>query len=106
MNNIRLSVMFAAAALFVLMLFQRIKDPANEEFPGLTHPPHFDHAEAVVDNVERIKPGNTRQVVKRLLGEADSVADREWAYNLDEHSGYIVNFDSADRVVSVHAWLS
>ncbi len=55
---------------------------------------------------EKCKKGNTKAYVQQLLGEADSPTDKEWVYYLDEHSGYAIAFDSADRVEGINAWRS
>lgn len=61
--------------------------------------------EVLVESMEKIKKGATRDEVERLLGKADRVTHKEWIYYLDEHSGYIVNFDDEDRVEAVDLWM-
>jgi hypothetical protein len=66
----------------------------------------FTPAKALIENVEKIKTGNTKHQVKRRLGKADSQADKEWVYYLDKYSGYVIRFDSNGRVESVNLWVS
>ena len=60
-----------------------------------------------VEDVEKVKKGDTKRKVKHLLGKADSLADKEWIYYLDQYSGYVIRFDdSGTRVESVNLWVS
>jgi hypothetical protein len=61
--------------------------------------------EVLVESIERIKVGDTRDEVERLLGKADRVTHKEWVYHLDEHSGYLFSFDNEDRVEAVDLWM-
>lgn len=60
----------------------------------------------LIERVQLVKPGDPKAVVERLLGRADNPTDGEWFYYLDEHAGYVVFFDSQERVEAVNSWKS
>jgi hypothetical protein len=61
---------------------------------------------ALVENIDKVKPGQTQADVESIIGKADNPNGNEWLYYLDEHSGYVITFDSTDRVSNVQSWKS
>ncbi len=84
--------------MILMAVFLRLQKPADSV--------ELRRAKVLIKNVERIKRGNTKEDVERVLGQADNPTDKEWIYYLDEHSGYVIAFNSASRVEAVNAWKS
>ena len=58
----------------------------------------------LVQNVDSVRAGYTKDQVEHILGKADNPSDREWIYYLDDHSGYLVAFDGTNHVERVVTW--
>ena len=63
-------------------------------------------AKTLVANIDKVRIGIGKDEVTRLLGPADDPSTEEWFYYLDEYSGYLVKFDSRERVQVVESWMS
>lgn len=59
----------------------------------------------LVEAAEGIRPGTPRARVLRLLGAPDRRLGRDWAYELDRQSGYLIEFDGDERVRNVAVWI-
>ena len=91
----------------LVVIFRRLQRSASkQDLLDLNHQVRPGRARDFVENVENIKKGNTQDEVEHLLGKADSLMDKEWIYYLDEHSGYVISFDSGSRVETVNLWMS
>jgi outer membrane protein assembly factor BamE (lipoprotein component of BamABCDE complex) len=66
----------------------------------------IERAELIVESIDKIKVGDTKEDVERFLGQPDHLTGKEWLYYLDEHSGYVIKFDGVGRVGAVHSWKS
>ncbi len=94
------------SALLVFVFFRLQTRASKQDIMNIVHLIRSGRAKILVENVEKIKKGKTKDYVEQLLGEADSPTDKEWVYYLDEHSGYAIAFDSTDCVEGVNAWRS
>lgn len=91
----------------LVVVFRRLQRSASKQDPlDLNHLVRLGRAKVFVENVEKVKKGNTTDEVEHLLGKADNLTDKEWIYYLDGHSGYVISFDSGSRVETVNLWMS
>ena len=69
---------------------------------------HVRPLETLTDALERVQVGDTKQGLARRVGVGDHATERQWVYYLDigRRTGYVVEFDSAERVTSVASWVS
>ncbi len=93
-------------ALLVIVFLRLQTSASKKDIVNVMHWVRLGRPKALVESAEKVKKGHTKHDVETLLGEADSPNDKEWIYYLDEHSGYIIAFDSTSRVESVNAWRS
>jgi hypothetical protein len=105
-DTIALIFVVINTALLVIVFIRLQTSASKQDIVNVMHLIRSARPAALVDNVEKIKKGNTKEHVAQLLGEADNPAEQEWIYHLDEHSGYAIAFDGAGRVEEVNAWRS
>lgn len=106
MQTITLIVSLVTVVLLVLALLQRRNNASRQDIHDLMQVVQSGPAKLLVENVDKVKQGDTKDDVERTLGRADSPTDKEWIYYLDKHSGYVISFDNANRVVAVKSWKS
>lgn len=92
-------------ALLVIVLRRLQRSVSKLDLLELTYLARQRRPEALVENVEKINKGSTKDEVELLLGKADRETGKEWIYYLDTHSGYLVSFDGGSRVEAVNLWM-
>src|SRR4051812_32259464 len=98
MAGIRRWAFIVVVALVIVVLLRRHSDPSVAGIHEQARTIDLEAAKALVENIEKVQTGSGKTEVETLLGRADSRTDNEWIYYLDEHSGYTISFDTADRV--------
>ena len=58
------------------------------------------------ENIRRVHPGDTRELVENLVGVPSGTYEGSWIYYSDRHSGYLVSFGQDGRVERVRDWMS
>jgi hypothetical protein len=61
---------------------------------------------ALIEAIESIQPGTSRQDVKRLIGKPDKPSEDEWVYFLTRDSGYLITFSAGNGVERIRSWKS
>ncbi|MBI1923389.1 hypothetical protein HYR99_03970 [Candidatus Poribacteria bacterium] len=95
-----------STVLLVIVFLRLQRSASKQDILDLNHLIQQGRAKTCVENVEKVKKGNTKDEVELLMGKADSLTDTEWIYYLDPHSGYVVSFDSGSQVEAVNLWVS
>jgi len=106
MQVIILLLSLVILALLVLVLFNFRRSASKNEIADLARFVRLGRAKALVENVDKVRKGQAKADVEAIIGKADNPDDSEWLYYLDEYSGYVITFDSTDRVSDVRSWKS
>lgn len=99
-------ILLVILALLVLVLFNLRQSASKNEVANLAQLVRLGRAKALVENVDKVRMGQTKADVEAIIGKADNPNGNEWLYYLDEHSGYVITFDSTDQVSNVQSWKS
>ena len=97
-------VAFVNLALLVLVVFRLMN--LESRINGIVLMVKSGSAKTLVQDIEKVVTGISKDAVEQRLGRADNPGSTEWIYYLDQSSGYIVRFDQQDLVESVVSWKS
>ncbi len=69
---------------------------------------HSRPLDELVDALEHVRVGDTKQGLARRAGVGDHATERQWVYYLDigGRAGYVVEFNADERVASSTTWVS
>lgn len=59
-----------------------------------------------VSAFEQVDQGMPQSDVRNLMGDPDAIENGDWVYKLEQYSGFLVEFDSTDRVTRARHWVS
>jgi len=68
---------------------------------GLERDVRLGPAKLLLANIRRVRPGQTKAQIERIVGSPDTMSPDEWTYFFDPHAGFRVVFDQRDRVKAV-----
>ncbi len=105
-NTLILIGVIAIASLLAVVFVGLQRSASKEDVRAIAHQVKLGRGKLLVENIERVKSGQTKAELEGLLGKADNPADRQWIYYLDEHSGYTIAFDGVGRVATLNSWKS
>jgi hypothetical protein len=96
---------FALAGVAVLAVLLRQLQAQQLQTARALRLARLTPGQALNENIEKVRTGDSPARVETTLGKADSAARDAWVYFADDNSGYVVYFD-AGRVTSVYGWFS
>jgi outer membrane protein assembly factor BamE (lipoprotein component of BamABCDE complex) len=105
-DTIAIILALANTVLLVIVFLRLQASASKQDIINVIHLLRQGREKALVANVEKVKKGNTKDDVEKFLGEPDNPTAGEWIYYLDEHSGYVIAFNGANRVETVNSWRS
>ena len=106
MQTLILLILLVNTALLLIILLRPRGDSAQKQLQELRRLLLLGPKKALVEDVGKIRSGDTREAVEGLIGKPDSLGQDAWIYLLDDHSGYRISFDTGGRVESVRTWVS
>jgi hypothetical protein len=94
------ALLAATGTSFALILQRRVLEKLEQrEAP-------FADVESRTTAFSRVLVGQPIAEVLAAVGPADEKIDSDWYYQLDDHSGYVVQVDASQRVAAVRSWKS
>jgi hypothetical protein len=88
------------------ILIQLRRVPSRKEVGTLTALVRSVSPKALVEAIESIQPGTSREEVERLIGKPDKPSEDEWVYFLSRDSGYLITFSPNNHVERIRSWKS
>ena len=106
METLTLLVAVLTLLLASTILIQLRRVPSRKEVGTLTALVRSVSPKALVEAIEGIQPGTSREEVEQLIGKPDKPSDAEWIYFLSRDSGYLITFSPNNRVERIRSWKS
>jgi hypothetical protein len=106
MEKLTLLVAIVTLLLASTILIQMRRVPSRKEVGALTALVRSVSPIALVEAIESIQPGTSRQDVERLIGKPDKPAEDEWVYFVTRDSGYLITFSADNGVERIRSWKS
>ena len=106
MEKLTLLVAIVTLLLASTILIQLRRIPSRKEVGTLTALVRSVSPKALVEAIETIQPGTSRQDVERLIGKPDKPSEDEWVYFLTRDSGYLITFSADNGVERIRSWKS
>lgn len=103
--QILLTLLIAFSVVLSAVVFLKLRDTSHQ-IEILSAMVRAGGPKTLVRSIDNVGKGMRKNDVVRLIGPADNFTGNEWVYYLDSYSGYLVKFDSAERVESVQSWQS
>ncbi|HEV2960563.1 MAG TPA: hypothetical protein VG649_01965 [Candidatus Angelobacter sp.] len=103
--QILFAMLIGVSVVLLTIVFFQVRS-AQHQIADLTAMVRQGGTKTLVQGIERVRAGIAKDEVIRLLGTVDNPNNDEWFYYLDRHSGYLIKFDSRERVESVASWKS
>jgi hypothetical protein len=99
-----IAVLTLLLASTILIQLRRV--PSRKEVGTLTALIRSVSPKALVEAIESIQPGTSREEVERLIGKPDKPSEDEWVYFLSRDSGYLITFSPNNHVERIRSWKS
>ena len=106
METLTLVIAVLTLLLASTILIQLRRVPSRKEVGTLTALIRSVSPKALVEAIESIQPGTSREEVERLIGKPDKPSEDEWVYFLSRDSGYLITFSPNNHVERIRSWKS
>ena len=106
METLTLVIAVLTLLLASTILIQLRRVPSRKEVGTLTALIRSVSPKALVEAIESIQPGTSREEVERLIGKPDKPSEDEWVYFLSRVSGYLITFSPNNHVERIRSWKS
>ncbi len=95
--QILISLLIVAGLVLLAVVLVQLRN-AERKIDDVAEAVRSGGAKTLVASIDKISAGIGKNEVERYLGRADNPTGKEWFYYIDENSGYLIRFDTRDRV--------